>query len=274
MAGVINDPWTACLTYLEMIFDDKILSNGSGFYWCKDDCWYLVTNWHNLSGLNPDTGKPLDEIRGGVPNRVQTRLYQQSGVPNEQGIVALHWVGMPIELNDADGEPLWFEHPVHGRKVDVAVLPMPAAFKSTAFLVRTPYEVEGDAVLQPTVGQEVFVLGYPIGLVTGLPIPLWKGGYIASEPTMEPNGLPLIFIDAATRPGMSGSLVISKHLLFGGYDKKDGTRSNTLLALRYKVLGVYSGRLDPSSVAEAQIGRVWKTEVIDEIIEGKKRAQL
>jgi hypothetical protein len=274
MAGVINDAWTTCTTYLEMIFDKTLLSNGSGFYWCKDECWYLVTNWHNLSGLNPDTGKPLDSIRGAVPNRVRTRLYLPSGEPDDQGLVTLHWVPMIMELNDAAGEPKWFEHPVHGRKVDVAVLPMPTAFKSTDFMVRTPLEIEGDAVLQPTVGQDVFVLGYPIGLVTGLPIPLWKGGYIASEPTMEPNGLPLLFIDAATRPGMSGSLVISKHLIFGGFNKKDGTRSNTLYALRYKVLGVYSGRLDPSTVAETQIGRVWKSDVIDEIIEGKRRAHL
>jgi hypothetical protein len=100
-------------------------------------------------------------------------------------------------------------------------------------------------------------------------VPIWKRATIASEPLVDPEGLPKVFVDTATRKGMSGSVAITQTLQVGPYPKKDGSNSNTLMAITKEILGVYSGRIGASTI-EAQLGIVWKKHVIDEIIGGVK----
>ena len=64
---------------------------------------------------------------------------------------------------------------------------------------------------------------------------------------------------------MSGSLVLAKHLILGPYKTADGSESNTLIAIKDSILGVYSGRLGADEV-QAQLGIVWKRQVVDEIV--------
>jgi len=33
MTGIINDPWTYAVTFLELLFEDEVLATGSGFFW-------------------------------------------------------------------------------------------------------------------------------------------------------------------------------------------------------------------------------------------------
>jgi hypothetical protein len=119
----------------------------------------------------------------------------------------------------------------------------------------------------------VFVLGFPFGQITGAPAPVWKRGTIALDPTFNPEGLPKMFVDTATREGMSGSVVIARHVIVNrGYLKKDGTRSQLFLyATLDIVLGIYSGRHYPD-FEKAQIGIVWKRRVIEETVQGRKLA--
>lgn len=126
-------------------------------------------------------------------------------------------------------------------------------------------ELEDDADVEPFVSQDVFILGYPLGLIAHVPIPVWKRGTIATEPGIDHNSLPIIFVDSATRQGMSGSAVLARHILLGPFKKRDGSQSNTLYAVATQILGVYSGRIHPSNV-EAQLGIVWKRHLVDELI--------
>lgn len=86
---------------------------------------------------------------------------------------------------------------------------------------------------------------------------------------IDPEGLPKIYVDTATRKGMSGSVVLAERFHMGPYEKKDGTKSDTLIARTTNILGVYSGRIGANNV-EAQLGIVWKRAVIDEIVRGGK----
>lgn len=115
----------------------------------------------------------------------------------------------------------------------------------------------------------MYVIGYPLGIISGLPLPIWKRATIASEPLVNPEGLPKVLVDTATCKGMSGSVAITQTFQVGPYPKKDGSNSNTLMAITREIVGVYSGRVGASAI-KAQLGIVCKTHVIDEIIGGAK----
>ena len=113
------------------------------------------------------------------------------------------------------------------------------------------------------VGQDVFILGYPMGIdSSGLPI--WKRGSIATEPHVDVDKLPMIYVDSAASRGMSGSPVIIKTSSY--QDAKGNTHIFTGEATAF--VGIYSGRIAPNDQGEAHLGIVWKAKVIDEIITG------
>src|SRR5271166_3805241 len=61
------------------------------------------------------------------------------------------------------------------------------------------------------IGNQVFILGYPLGFQHFIETPIWKSGVIASEPNLEtPESRNRVVIDATTRQGMSGSPVIMR----------------------------------------------------------------
>ena len=102
----------------------------------------------------------------------------------------------------------------------------------------------------------------PIGGV----FPIWKKASIASEPNIDIQQMPYFFIDTATRSGMSGSpVVIYRKRSFTIEEESTGKFSGHIT----KLIGVYSGRIgaDSDMISDAQLGRVWKASVIDEIIE-------
>lgn len=122
----------------------------------------------------------------------------------------------------------------------------------------------------PAVMDDVFVVGYPWGLSGGTKaLPLFKRGSIASEPTIEIDGLPKFLIDCRTASGMSGSPVIGQ---------RHGVGHNGDVGSFQGFVGVYSGRLEtngrlPSEAdtAVSEIGVVWRRSVIDEIIDSGQR---
>ncbi len=71
-----------------------------------------------------------------------------------------------------------------------------------------------------SVGSEVFIIGYPLGIAKQLNLPIWKRGSIASEFSVPFNGSPLFVIDSATREGLSGAPVYARS--FGAYISSSG----------------------------------------------------
>lgn len=131
--------------------------------------------------------------------------------------------------------------------------------------------LEADAVLAPHVSQDVLIVGYPFGLITGSPSPVWKRGTLAIDPTYDPHDVPKTYVNATTRPGMSGSVVIARHVVvMADYMKKDGTLAETMLYEElHLVLGLYSGRVD-DKLEQAQLGIVWKRNAIEETLAARK----
>ncbi|TGS65556.1 hypothetical protein EN844_19370 [Mesorhizobium sp. M3A.F.Ca.ET.201.01.1.1] len=107
---VMIDSYSVSTVPLEMLFNQTNLSQGTGFIWKVGNDFFLITNWHNLSGKNPFTGKHLSATLA-EPNAV--RVWWN--VRDKLG----HKAGIEHSIRDNDGHPLWYIHPVHGRKIDV-----------------------------------------------------------------------------------------------------------------------------------------------------------
>lgn len=107
----------------------------------------------------------------------------------------------------------------------------------------------------------VSVIGFPFGMTAGGAFGIWATGFIASEPVVDFNELPIILIDCRSRQGQSGSPVVayrSSGLIF----LNDGS------AAMYKdpvhqFIGIYSGRIN----SESDLGIVWKSTALAELIQ-------
>lgn len=239
---------------LELYFNDLHISTGTCFFWNDGGRPYVVTNWHNLSEVNPVSGRNMDEKNGARPNKM--KFWFARGEEKE----IRPWM-QPLE--EGDGQKLWFEHPAFGRKVDVACAPI--LFNGIGNIV--PLKAVEEPKIFPFVANEVFILGYPKFVDAG-GLPVWKRGSIASEPEIDVDGLPKLLVDTATMRGMSGSPVVM-HTNQGM--SKDGAYI-TSAAVMNRLVGVYSGRVETDGEGDVQLGIVWKERVIDEIIDGGRRA--
>ena len=165
-------------------------------------------------------------------------------------------------------KPTWMEHPNHGRLVDAVAIPLEKLEKP--FKIVAANDPSHDLIkikLYPSL--EVYVLGYPLGLTGGGQFPIWKRGTIASEPGIDLEGLPKLYIDTATRKGMSGAPVFAQETgLIVPEDPNDSAKGSLGKARRF--LGVYASRLDGDEFS-AQLGVVWKDTAIEQIIIERKK---
>lgn len=242
----------------EFIFDDVSLAIGTAFFFTDGDGTFLISNWHNFSGRNSITNNPLSNT-GGLPNKVKCRLILDKEY--------IKWEDCMFDLCDSEGAPLWLQHPKDGRIVDVAALPikLPKRFRRIAI---NHYKF---TEMRVEISQDVFILGFPLGITGRKEFPVWKRGSIASEPG---GSYSRILVDTATRAGMSGAPVIMKYR--GMYMTNPGSgfpSDDDWFGEGELFLGVYSGRLGKDEF-QAQLGVVWKKEVIEEIIRGKTLAIL
>ena len=255
------DSLSLATSKLDMLCNGQKLGPGSGFYYRKDSRLFLVSNWHVFCGRHPKTRQPLHSSCW-VPDE-QTIYLQRM---NSEGM--LEAVGYTDRLQNSSGVAEWWEHPTLGSKVDVGVVELLGELKEKQ---THSAELLGGEKLPIKIGQEVFVLGYPKGLLKQGLLPVWKRGSIASEPELTVEDAPIMLIDTGTREGMSGSPVIAVSRLSGFARREDGT---VVAVDRARLLGVYSGRYGAEEFSDVQLGLCWKASLIDEIIAGEKPANL
>jgi hypothetical protein len=105
----------------------------------------------------------------------------------------------------------------------------------------------------------VSVVGFPFGIAAGGGLPIWATGFIASEPQVDYEHLPIFLIDCRSRPGQSGSPVIAYR---SGGAVTTGGGVSVFTGSVFRLLGIYSGRINEQS----DIGRVRKTTAIQELV--------
>jgi len=148
-----------------------------------------------------------------------------------------------------------------GSVIDVTVFRVPPEAQvyyplNSSFLIpRTNCE------LPLYVGQQCYILGFPEGLIhrpfEDATFSIWKTGNIASEPLFDFDGQPKILVDATTRSGMSGAMVVVSE------------------RNRNRFVGIYSGRYkqaesgdnpDPNPYFTAELGWVFRSEIVSQLI--------
>lgn len=262
--GHFSSLWNCATLYVEPCFGSETLSKASGFFWAHGSRTFLVTNWHVLSGRNPLDGKPMRDDAA-IPNGLRFFSYRRvGGSTARKGSFCVDYVQVLVPLDDAStGAPRWLEHSSYGRHVDVAALDVTDIVADLHYGCANG--LEGDIPKQLDPGQDVFIVGFPFGLISGAPAPVWKRGSIALDPTLNPEGLPKMLVDTATREGMSGSVVISMFPV-PEHDTRRGDDPRPVYYKEYPaVIGVYSGRHYPD-LEKAQLGIVWKRATVEAIV--------
>lgn len=214
---------------------------------------YLVTNYHIIAGRDPRTGQPLHSS-GATPDLLKVAF--RLGPHNDR----LEWQGRDVQVLGKGGEALWFEHPVHGRTVDIVALPL----EPDADVVLNPFPIGGDVPeLLARPSSDVNIVGFPFGQTAGGAFAIWSRGSIASEPEVDLDNLPKFLVDSRTRPGQSGSPVII-HSPGGMTSFANGTARVAATPIT-NLLGVYSGRIND----ESDLGIVWKVQALRDVIDAR-----
>lgn len=248
------------VTKLELLCGPNQLGTATGFFLKQQDRWFLVTNWHVLSGRNPATGQP-NHISAAVPDIC--RFYVSSLHDS-----SIFWTQHDVPLGDvANGNTHWLQHPQLGQNADVAALPLPNIDIPLARDLLAPDGNDEDMFID--LGGELFLPGFPLGFSANGLMPIWKRASLASSLEFGHSIDRFFYVDTATREGMSGTpcLAISNWRHYA-LDRTTNKMSVVDRPLSWRFLGVYSGRHNPSDSFEAQIGIVWRETLVLETIVG------
>ena len=253
----IIDPYSDAAVPVHLRFGDTPLGHATGSYWQYGDEVFLVTNWHVVTGRNPNTMEHI-HAHAGEPDTAAITLSDHEGSTKE--------IIVPLRT---DGKPVWYVHPEHGRRVDVVAIrvTVPEGFAPTCI------NNLRDRALKTLVGSPMFVLGFPFDPF-GSPsshYPIWKAATAASEPSFSPDSSRFMLVDTASRPGMSGAPVIQRAhgLTLVEFGDDGGLARPTEFSFPVtKLIGIYSGRLHTHSSLDAQLGMVWPRVLVDELLAG------
>jgi hypothetical protein len=246
---MIAEPSAQSLFVVAMA-NGRELGSGTGFVVTHDDQSYLITNYHVAAGRDPRTGQPR-HVSGAVPETLRI-VHLLPPKPDR-----LDWEGRDEKVLTDSGDALWLEHPTFGRRVDVVAL----ALRNVQDVDLHPYDLSGAApAMAFGPATDVNVVGFQFGMTAGGAFGIWTHGFVASEPDIDFDDLPLFLVDARTREGQSGSPVIA-YSTGGATPMADGSTAVMGPGL-VNLLGVYSGRVNKDS----DLGLAWKVQAVRDIV--------
>lgn len=249
------------------------LATGTGFTVVTGGRRFLVTNLHNLRGKDFDG----NHLGGHAVEPTHIGIEAENGLFPTNGRVRIIQA-----LYDAHNQPLWFQHPKDPR-CDVAVLEITKGEGRGYMYAVASKQLEKSNKVAPgwhdwempqssdlaqprpslRPSDSISIVGFPFGFRSKDGFPIWINGSLASEPDVDYDDRPAFLIDARTREGQSGSPAIL-HLTPNGRPTlfTDGSVRSYGREMSF-LLGIYSGRLNKNS----DLGIVWRTEVIQEILD-------
>jgi len=212
----------------------------------KNEHYFLITNWHCATGINPDTNEPVSDNGVIHPEFMDVHLFKKGSL-NE-------WNVKRIPLLDENGNKKYIEHP-RGQEIDIIAIRIDNYPDVDLYNLWEANIVDN---IDVDITDNCSIVGFPKGISTGGKFPIFKTGHVASEFEIDHDNKPMFLIDASTREGMSGSPVYcirNKFASVGGA-LMGGTSSIA------RFLGVYAGRVGD----DIEIGRVFKAHCVEEVI--------
>ncbi|MEP7156900.1 MAG: serine protease [Betaproteobacteria bacterium] len=203
-------------------FQQRSLTNASGFFFERDDRLFLVTSRHVV----------CDELKQHLPDRLQIELHV-----NAENIAECVAYDIPLYL---DGVPAWRQGVDNAGDIDVAAVEIDrSAFPSTAvYKAFTPAHLPAYSKDRVEVGTSVLLVGFPLGFYDKLHrVPVARQAVIASSFGLRFQGEGYFLTDARTHRGTSGAPVVMRM----------SDPSSAHGDLPWKVLGVHSAKLDMST---------------------------
>ncbi|WP_127521274.1 serine protease [Mesorhizobium sp. Z1-4] len=241
-------------------------ASATGFFAAFAGHLFLITAKHALLGLAGFAPHHFDQ-RKWLPRYLNTNFFSVTTDTIEN-------CALTIELYE-NGMQVWQER----SDWDVGVIDVTSKVSRSGAVVPSldiseatllfdnrgdAYAAEADQYL-PRVGEEVFVVGYPMGVGRVDPdgFPMWKRASIATEPHFQHDGSPVFLIDTLGRPGLSGSPVLSRTIEL--YDQ-EGRQYQGGREQEFRVVGLYVGREGADGSQDFSLGRVYNKAAIQNTI--------
>lgn len=267
-------PYSLATTRFKAI-REEVSCPGTGFIIRQDTNFFLVTALHMLTGRHWETRKPISE-QGMLPEKFSLSLpYYKFFPPNQHVLTWSNHVIVPLKINHGASEEVapWLVHPSHRENIDVAVLPLwdtPVKMlqelkengKADSSSEVYAFDWGNEPRVKTSVGDDVFVIGFPGNISVTGEFPIWKRGSVATEPDLPIGNLPYVLVDTGTRSGMSGSPVVRRQY---PHIRKVNASDFVLYDQIDELFGIYSGRFGADD-HHSQLGIVWKASVISEIL--------
>lgn len=238
---------------VEAYFNEILLSTATAFAYRYNNKKYLITNYHVAYGRNAETNKCLDKKYASIPNKLKIIFYDKNAV------------SMFLDINYLENNNPFKFIKKDGNIVDIAIFELPDDFSGVCIneLEQLFHEPSWEENVKLEITEPLYVIGYPRGINICY-TPIWKKSSIASEPELNVDGMQCFYIDTTTREGMSGAPVV--YYSSGGEYKTPEILFAIADRSIYKFVGIYSGRDRSDEPHIAQLGKVWKKELIEEVI--------
>lgn len=230
--------------------DKDTLASGTGFIIRKDGVPYLITNLHNVTGIDYWNGKFFDSKKR-TPNTLIIEHHLKDRLGN--------WISKKEHLYSGITKR-WNDLKIDGNIMDVISLRLSDTVGISIYPINLNNSADAFRFIPGTQG---YVIGYPFGISASKQYPVWKTVFTASELDDNYLELPVFLIDGTTRRGMSGSPVIltGDHIVVEKATKK----KIEVTTDGYYFIGIFSGHIDAM-----ELGAVFKVEVISELIKLSK----
>ncbi len=199
-------------------FQQRQLTNASGFFFERDERLFLVTSRHVM----------IDEKSQHFPDRIEIELHT-----DPVNIAKSTRFSLPLFR---DGKSIWRQGLDTAGDIDVAVIEIDrsALPETTIYRAFTPQHLY-DADDPIEVGTSLLVVGFPLGFHDTLHhMPVVRHAVIASSFGLRFQGEGYFLTDARTHRGTSGAPVVMR------VSERDPMQGD----LPWMLLGVHSARLD------------------------------
>lgn len=236
--------------FIEPHYNDTPLAWATAFIMSHNRKFFLITNRHNVTGKNQNTDEHLNK-ECSIPNKIKVHFNKRNSIGE--------YVIKDIKILDDDENQLWHEHPTLKHKADFVAIEI-SNDPDIDFFHYTSDKENIIHILRPS--NTLSIIGFPYGKSSDKKFGIWISGFLASDPDINYDGLPIMLVDARTRSGQSGSPVIL-YKESGIMMMSQGSQAVYNPPYSTNLLGIYSGRLS----AESDIGMVWKKEAIIELLD-------